>query len=289
VKSSPNQSQACSQQFTQSVIDHSTLHGSSTSGSQSRDGLFVPLTRSNTSSTLINSCRSRASRLINSMVASISSLRRPDSPVSALIIGPKEVDMFEIPDMLPNYDQAIDYWEAQEFLRELTRRDWPDCEDMIRFECSMTLKELRNVGRMSKEEGTRTCQDFVRAPVIWEKVAESLWERLREEAEAHPEDKDQKADDKLLDGSSKRRRCWRMVWKVRRSKEDDKPAAEKDITTGCPFCPNRCTMYVPRYPASIHGDKPSSLKDWALARIKCISERVLPYKVTMASRSSQTL
>jgi len=218
------------------------------------------------------------------MVASISSLGRPDSPASEPIIGPREVDMFGIPDMRPNHDQAIDYWEAQEFLREFTKRDWPDREDMIRFECTMTLKELRNVGRMSKEEGARTCQGFVRAPVIWEQVAESLWKRLREEVEAHPEDEDLKADDQLLDGSSKRRRCWSMVWKVRRRKEDDRSATElKDITTGCPFCLNHCTMYAPRHPASIHGDEPVQLKQRILARIKCLSELVILTKVTMAS------
>lgn len=54
---------------------------------------------------------------------------------------------------------------------------WP----MIRVECDLTVVELRDIGRMRQVEGLKACCRLIRAPVIYEEVALTLWQHLASE------------------------------------------------------------------------------------------------------------
>lgn len=44
--------------------------------------------------------------------------------------------------------------------------------------CAATMAELRDIGRLPREEGVRACGELVRVPVIHREVAEALWDCL---------------------------------------------------------------------------------------------------------------
>ncbi|RKU49265.1 hypothetical protein DL546_009692 [Coniochaeta pulveracea] len=62
---------------------------------------------------------------------------------------------------------------------------WP----MVRIQCSLTLPQLRDIGRLSRDDGLRACLPLIRIPAIHEEVAEALWEFLAaERAESNTDD-----------------------------------------------------------------------------------------------------
>lgn len=70
---------------------------------------------------------------------------------------------------------------AQEFVADFVRERWGQHWHMIRIESDVTEAELRDLGRLPRDEGVRACCRLVRVPVIYEEIAIALWERLAED------------------------------------------------------------------------------------------------------------
>lgn len=72
--------------------------------------------------------------------------------------------------------------DAQEFVADFVRERWGQHWYMIRIESGVIEAELRDFGRLPRDEGVRACCRLVRVPVIYEEIAIALWERLAEDA-----------------------------------------------------------------------------------------------------------
>ncbi|OIW24447.1 hypothetical protein CONLIGDRAFT_685423 [Coniochaeta ligniaria NRRL 30616] len=83
--------------------------------------------------------------------------------------------------------------EAQEFITNLIQSRWEEhLWPSIKVTCDLTMPELRDIGRMCREEGFVACRSLVRAPVIHHEVAAALWEYLAAaQGRGHGEDPDE--------------------------------------------------------------------------------------------------
>ena len=81
-------------------------------------------------------------------------------------------------------------WQADDYIKAFLREQWDEHFSSIVIECPLTIDELYELGDLPRQEGTNQCRRLVRVPVINEKVGISLWERLREEAQARQAEKE---------------------------------------------------------------------------------------------------
>lgn len=73
--------------------------------------------------------------------------------------------------------------EAHEWLKETIRESerWTaDHLSQIRIECSYTLPELHQLGRLPRAEGLPKCQALIRVPVIYDEIGLFVWTTLAE-------------------------------------------------------------------------------------------------------------
>lgn len=69
--------------------------------------------------------------------------------------------------------------EAKDLINTLIRSHWEEhLWNAISVTCDLTMIELRDIGRLGREDGIRACGSLVRAPVIHQEVAAQLWEDL---------------------------------------------------------------------------------------------------------------
>lgn len=70
--------------------------------------------------------------------------------------------------------------DATEWIKTTIREHghWEDHLSLIRIDCPHTMAELRQLGRLSKSEGTRQCRKMVRIPVLYDEIGCFMWEKL---------------------------------------------------------------------------------------------------------------
>jgi len=70
--------------------------------------------------------------------------------------------------------------DATEWIKSTIREQghWEDHLSLIRIDCPHTMAELRQLGRLSKSEGTRQCRKMVRIPVLYDEIGCFMWEKL---------------------------------------------------------------------------------------------------------------
>lgn len=55
---------------------------------------------------------------------------------------------------------------------------WEEHLSFIRVDCPHNMAELRQLGRLSKAEGTTQCRKMIRIPVLYDEIGCFLWEKL---------------------------------------------------------------------------------------------------------------
>lgn len=70
--------------------------------------------------------------------------------------------------------------DATEWIKSTIRDQgrWERHLSFIRVDCPHTMTELRQLGRLSKSEGTRQCRKMIRIPVLYDEIGCFLWEKL---------------------------------------------------------------------------------------------------------------
>lgn len=70
--------------------------------------------------------------------------------------------------------------DATEWIKSTIREQgrWERHLSLIRVDCPHTMAELRQLGRLSKSEGTRQCRKMIRIPVLYDEIGCFLWEKL---------------------------------------------------------------------------------------------------------------
>lgn len=70
--------------------------------------------------------------------------------------------------------------DATEWIKSTIREQgrWERHLSLIRIDCPHTMPELRQLGRLSKSEGTRQCRKMIRIPVLYDEIGCFLWEKL---------------------------------------------------------------------------------------------------------------
>lgn len=81
---------------------------------------------------------------------------------------------FEAPEGGDSAEDATEWIENT--IRERGR--WEEHLSLIRIDCPHTMTELRQLGRLSKSEGTRQCRKMIRIPVLYDEIGCFLWEKL---------------------------------------------------------------------------------------------------------------
>lgn len=89
---------------------------------------------------------------------------------------PEEGEEFHF-EALEGGDSAED---ATEWIKSTIREQgrWEEHLSLIRVDCPHTMTELRQLGRLSKSEGTRQCRKMIRIPVLYDEIGCFLWEKL---------------------------------------------------------------------------------------------------------------
>ncbi|KAK2029781.1 hypothetical protein LX32DRAFT_347540 [Colletotrichum zoysiae] len=79
--------------------------------------------------------------------------------------------------------------EAFWFIRDFIEARWPVqlLAGYIKIQCDLTLDEVKELGRLSKVEGSRKCRKLVSAPVIHDEIGYALWSELAREIAARGE------------------------------------------------------------------------------------------------------
>ena len=91
-------------------------------------------------------------------------------------------------------DRRDSILDAQDFVRDFVRERWKARWDSIRIECGLTMAELKALGRLPRSDGTQACCRLIRAPVIYEEIAITLWERLAEDEAASTQNREREKD-----------------------------------------------------------------------------------------------
>ncbi|KAG6363815.1 hypothetical protein INS49_008918 [Diaporthe citri] len=70
--------------------------------------------------------------------------------------------------------------DATEWIKSTIREQgrWERHMSLIRIDCPHTMTELRQLGRLSKSDGTRQCRKMIRIPVLYDEIGCFLWEKL---------------------------------------------------------------------------------------------------------------
>lgn len=70
--------------------------------------------------------------------------------------------------------------DATEWIKSIIREQgrWEEHLSLIRIDCPHTMAELRQLGRLSKSDGTRQCRKMIRIPVLYDEIGCFLWEKL---------------------------------------------------------------------------------------------------------------
>jgi hypothetical protein len=79
--------------------------------------------------------------------------------------------------------------EARRLVTSIIHAQWPEhLWPSIKVTCQLTMRELRDIAYLRRQsDGIRACGRLVRAPVIHQQVAESLWEALSARPEGYAE------------------------------------------------------------------------------------------------------
>lgn len=70
--------------------------------------------------------------------------------------------------------------DATEWIKSTIREQgrWERHLSLIQIDCPHTMAELRQLGRLSKSDGTRQCRKMIRIPVLYDEIGCFLWEKL---------------------------------------------------------------------------------------------------------------
>ncbi|KAI3392261.1 hypothetical protein diail_5949 [Diaporthe ilicicola] len=70
--------------------------------------------------------------------------------------------------------------DATEWILNTIREQghWEEHLSLIRIDCSHNMAELRQLGQLSKSDGTKECQKMIRMPVLYDEIGCFLWEKL---------------------------------------------------------------------------------------------------------------
>lgn len=123
--------------------------------------------------------------------------------------------------------------ESQGFITSFVQSRWDEhLWSSIKVTCDLTMVELRDIGRWSREEGVHICGNLVRAPVIHQEVAERLWEFLVAcQGRGHGEEPDEQE-------AFEREVVAALADEEKRMAEDGEPGASPP-TPCCVFCEGR--------------------------------------------------
>ncbi len=69
---------------------------------------------------------------------------------------------------------------ARIFLREFYSERWGDKNLHVQIECDLTMNEVRRLGYLNKEDGTRACRRLIQVAVLNDEVGHTLWTELAE-------------------------------------------------------------------------------------------------------------
>jgi hypothetical protein len=146
-------------------------------------------------------------------------------------------------------------WDAEDYIKAFIDEHWSNHAAHIHSDCHITLEELHALGRLPQAEGSLACRRLLRAPVIHEEVALSLWEQLAAEArncfEPAAEDNSSETASSILStvssrasiaesakgffkGLTTRHRHQEQPQPLRGHEEQSKPVP------ACPFCSHNC-------------------------------------------------
>ncbi|KAK4127276.1 hypothetical protein N657DRAFT_687584 [Parathielavia appendiculata] len=151
--------------------------------------------------------------------------------------------------------RLIAVWDADDYIRAFVDEHWSNHAEHIEVDCNITLDELRTLGRLPPAEGSRACRPLIRAPVIHEEVALSLWEHLAAEArgldaapaEASNREEASSMPTTSIHSKSSRREVAKRFLKKGTTKKSSRrqPQAQESNTYAnltCPFCSGRCLV-----------------------------------------------
>lgn len=200
---------------------------------------------------------------------------------------PEEEEEFQFEGHEEGGDSAED---ATEWIKSTIREQgrWERHLSLIRVDCPHTMAELRQLGRLSKPEGTRQCRKMIRIPVLYDEIGCFLWEKLAA-LERGPdfgkEDEERAAD--YARGVTYRTRAAALDERFRfdapasasasggaaarrgRARQDSEPISPKHIqqtqaepsdvsgpntSNNCHFCQSRNTSEHPTIPTEITAD-----------------------------------
>ncbi|KKY31029.1 hypothetical protein UCDDA912_g09030 [Diaporthe ampelina] len=86
----------------------------------------------------------------------------------------KEEFKFEVQEQDDSAEDATEWIKST--IREQGR--WEEHLSLMRIDCPHTMAELRQLGRLSKSEGTKQCRKMIRIPVLYDEIGCFLWEKL---------------------------------------------------------------------------------------------------------------
>lgn len=77
-------------------------------------------------------------------------------------------------------EQGDSVEDATEWIKTTIREQgrWEEHLSLMRIDCPHTMAELRQLGRLSKSDGTKQCRKMIRIPVLYDEIGCFLWEKL---------------------------------------------------------------------------------------------------------------
>lgn len=211
--------------------------------------------------------RSERASQTTTLLRSLRQRLGPGSTARQALISEQAVKKQEPGPELCVNQRAVAIWDAEAFIREFVSEDWSHHAANISIDCDITLNELRSIGLLPQDEGSRACRQLIRVPVIHEEVAMALWERLAGVADANIDSERTSGSCSITENSppsSSSSERTRPTKKLRKQRQRRK---QKAATGSCAFCSNICTANAPPSPQKpeklvVQSPKPSQYAFW---------------------------